>query len=509
MIDRLARSGRGAWLLSVLLGAVAALGLAPLGWWWASLIALALLGGLFLRAGDARRAGWVGWGFGLGYFMLGVMWIVEPFLVDIRTHGWMAPFGLVFMAGGLALFWAAAFWAASRIGRGDVARVLALILFWSLAEFGRAYLLTGFPWAALAQIWVDSPAALLLAWVGPHGLALWTLAAAVPLALGGVLGRRRGWLAVPGVALAGAALWAGMTAPETQMTGKTVRLIQPNAAQHLKWHPNHVWQFFDTQLALTAEGPVPDLVVWPETSVPTLLSRSEVPLTAVAQAGRGAPVVLGIRRAEGRRAFNSLAVIGADGAVLGTYDKHHLVPFGEYVPLGEFAARFGIHGFAASAGEAFTPGPGPALLDLPGIGPALPLICYEAVFPQDVGHAPGRAAVLLQITNDAWFGNWSGPYQHLAQARMRAIEQGLPMIRAANTGVSAMIDPWGRVVASLPLNTAGKLDAPLPRPAPATVYAQTGDWPPFLAVLCLSFVLVLLQMRRPDLSEIDRAPPRA
>lgn len=481
-------------LLAAALGAVAALGLAPFDLWFLTLPALVALSWLFLQTRGWRQAAWLGWSFGLGYFALGLMWIVEPFLVDIRRHGWMAPFGLIFMAGGLALFWAAGFGAARAVGRGPWARVLALIAVWSLAEFGRAYLLTGFPWAALAQIWVTTDAALLLAWVGPHGLALWTLAAALPLAL---LRRARLLAVLPGAALLAATVWSGQTAPEVTFTGQTVRVVQPNAPQHLKWHPDHIPVFFARHLSLTAQPAevTPDLIVWPETSIPTFLHHSGPQIAAIAQAASGVPVVAGAQRLEGSRLYNALVVIGSDGQITGQYDKHHLVPFGEYVPLGDLAARLGIRGFASGAGEGFSRGPGPALLDLPGIGPALPLICYEAVFPQDATGAPGRAALLLQITNDAWFGTWSGPYQHLAQARMRAIEQGLPMIRAANTGISAVIDPLGRVLQALPLNSSGALDAPLPRPHAPTVYAQTGDWPVFVLILALCAVLVLLQMR--------------
>ncbi|MEX0285208.1 MAG: apolipoprotein N-acyltransferase [Paracoccaceae bacterium] len=486
-------------LLPVLLGAIAALGLAPFDQWWTIFPALAGVGWLFLGAGTTRAAAWVGWRFGLGYFAVGLMWIVEPFLVDVPRHGWMAPFALVFMAGGLALFWGAAFWVAARLGGSPARRITSLIVTIALAEFARAYVLTGFPWAGLAQIWVETEAALLLAWIGPHGLGAGTLAAALPLALLIGAGRAR-WLALGPVtmlALAVLAVSAQRQAPV--MTGQTVRVIQPNAAQHLKWHPDHVWQFFDRQLALTAgydPEARPDLIVWPESSIPPYLHNAGLQVEQIAEAARGVPVVAGIRRADGLRAYNSLILIGETGQVDGLYDKHHLVPFGEYMPLDDLAGRFGIHGLAAEDGSGYSAGPSAMALQIPGIGQAVPLICYEAVFPQDVAAAPGRSDLLLQITNDAWFGNWSGPYQHLAQARMRAIEQGLPMIRSANTGVSAVIGPQGTAIADLPLNTAGALDAPLPAPMPPTLYSRSGDWPVFLILLVILGVLIGRHMSR-------------
>ncbi|GGH23493.1 Apolipoprotein N-acyltransferase [Cribrihabitans marinus] len=479
------------------LGLAAATGLAPYFLWLVTLPALALLVPLFVTAPGRRAAGWIGWAFGLGYFGFGLVWIVEPFLVDVPRHGWMAPFALVLLAGGLALFWAVAFWAAAAPKRGPGVRVAALAVTWSLAELARAYLLTGFPWAGLAQIWVDSPTALLLAWIGPHGLALATLLVALPAGL--LVARRPGAAPVAGLAvlgLAGAVMLAEAMAPDLSSTGRTVRLVQPNAPQHQKWDPEHAPVFFRRQLAFTEAAPRPDLIVWPETAIPVWLENAGPTLDRIAGAADGVPVVLGLLRTQGQRIYNSLVVLGADGRVGQTYDKHHLVPFGEYVPLGDLMARFGIAGLAASDGQGFSAGPGPRTVDLGPLGLALPLICYEAVFPQDINRAPVRPAMLLQITNDAWFGSFSGPYQHLAQARMRAIEQGLPMLRAANTGVSAMIDPLGRVTASLPLGRAGHLDAELPAPLPAPLYARTGDTPMLLLLLAMAAALALWPRRR-------------
>ncbi|MDK3073921.1 apolipoprotein N-acyltransferase [Sedimentitalea sp. JM2-8] len=465
---------------ALVLGAVAALGLAPYGLWPATVLALACIPWLLRGIARAGQAGWIGWGLATGYFAHGLAWIVEPFLVDVARHGWMAPFALAFLAGGLALFWAAAFWGAFRVTAHPAGRLWALILAVSLAELARAYVLTGFPWAALAQVWVGTGAVLLLAWIGPHGLALLTLLTAVlpgqALLERGPVPRRLSSL-LPAAVLAAGSFWAARGAPDAYPAVGTVRLVQPNAPQHQKWDPDMIPVFFERQVGFTAERPHPDLIVWPETAVPTLLDYAGPALEVIAEAAGGTPLALGIQRTDGRRSYNSLVKLDGTGQVAAIYDKHHLVPFGEYFPGGDLAASFGLRGFAAREGDGFSAGSGPRVMDFGTLGLALPLICYEAVFPQDMRGTGARPDFLLQITNDAWFGKNAGPYQHLAQARMRAIEQGLPMVRVANTGISAMIDPRGGIIASLPLGEAGFVDAGLPAPLAPTLYARSGDWP--------------------------------
>lgn len=476
-------------MLAIVLGAIAAFGLAPYNLWPLTILVLASVPVQLYRLDKSRDAAWIGWALGLGYFGHGLIWIVEPFLVDIGRHGWMAPFALVLLAGGLALFWGLSFYVAHRVGRTATARIFLLILTLSLAEFARAYVLTGFPWAALAQIWVSSDTALILAWVGPHGLATLTLLASfLPgLALvhtGPTLIRLSSFL--PMVALPLTGLGLAHDLPEVYPTSGIVRIVQPNAPQHQKWDPDFIPVFFDRQIDYTAQLPRPDLIVWPETSVPTLLEYADQALEVIAEAASGSQMVLGVQRREGNRNFNSLIRLDEKGDVAAIYDKHHLVPFGEYFPGGDAAAQFGLRGFAAREGDGYSKGPGPEVMGFGQLGLAVPLICYEAVFPQDVAGTPVRGDFLLQITNDAWFGQYAGPYQHLAQARMRAIEQGLPMVRSANTGISAMIDPKGRTIKSLGLGETGYVDVALPKPLPPTLYAITGDFP-LLVLLLIGF----------------------
>lgn len=477
--------------LALLLGVVAALGLAPFEVWPATVLGLAGFGWLVTGIERPRAGFWTGWAFGFGYFAFGLIWLVEPFMVDPARDGWLAPFAIFFMDGGLALFWGAATLAACWLARGPASRVTALAVTWTLAELGRGYLFTGFPWAAPGQVWIDTPVAQLLYWVGPAGLNLATFAATLPLALLVVARRRRLLALLPAVAVAVATVLAAprpTTAPDTP--AKTVRVVQPNAEQRLKWDPAYVPIFFQRQLDYTAAEPRPDLVVWPEVAAPNYIEGVDDPLGEIVAAAQGTPVALGVLRPDEAGYYNSLAVIDAEGRVSDLYDKHHLVPFGEYLPYSALLSRLGLGALASVVPGDMASGPGPRLVVLPGIGRALPLICYEAVFPQDVNNAPSRPDLLLQITNDAWFGTFSGPYQHLAQARMRAIEQGLPMVRSANTGISGVIDPYGRVVDSLPLGQPGYLDVTLPLPRVPGLYARTGDWPAFLLSLVLLAGLV-------------------
>jgi apolipoprotein N-acyltransferase len=493
--------------VTAVLGALAASGQEPWSLWPLSAVAFACLFGCFVAATTMRRAAWLGLAGGTGYFAVALSWIVEPFLVDAPRHGWMAPFAVIFISLGFGLFWAGAQAAAKTVtsavtitaasavgGTSSGALIWAAML--TLSEALRGWLFTGFPWAQPGHGWISTP---MLHWASVGGAlpltfvlliagaGLWHLA----------LGRR-----TPGAAALAiiAALYIGgpfiAQAPQTDAAAPIVRLVQPNVPQDEKWDPAKMVFYFDRQMAFTAAGTPPDLIVWPETALPVLLNGAEAILAQITVAARGTPVVLGVQRAEDARYYNSLLLLDGQGRQAAVYDKHHLVPFGEYVPLGNFMARFGIRGLAQQGGYGYSAGPGPRLIDMGDLGRALPLICYEGVFARDVAGAPGRADFLLLITNDAWFGKVSGPYQHLAQARLRSAEQGLPMIRAANTGVSAIIDAAGRITAHIPLGEAGYLDVPLPPPGAPTFYSRTGDLPALLLLLLIVIVPGALHPRK-------------
>jgi apolipoprotein N-acyltransferase len=452
-------------------------------------VAFALVFAMYPLAVSARQSAFHLWAFGFGYFAFSLRWIIEPFLVDIARHGWMAPFALFLMGAGAALFWAAAGWLAARFAPRSAVMLALLVVG---AEVLRSLILTGFPWALIGHIWVPTHLAHLAAFGGPHLLSLVTVMAGVAVASLVSHARILGLVGLGGL-IAVAFVLRPAPPPVAAADLPIVRLVQPNALQHQKWDPAFRDVFLNRMIRLTGEGDVPDLVVWPETAVPYLLNQIDDDLRLLSDAARGAPLVFGIqRRDQERRAYNSLVVLGQGGGVQSIYDKRHLVPFGEYIPGARLLGRLGATGLAGNLGTGFTPGAQAGPVTLPGIGTAVALICYEGIFAEEISYGADRPRLLLLITNDAWFGRAAGPHQHLAQARLRAIEQGLPMVRAANTGISAMIDAKGRITASLPLGVDGAIDAPLPPALSATVYSRFGDWP-FLAVLAF---LTLLQYRR-------------
>lgn len=449
-----------------------------------------------------RSAFFRGWLAGVGYFAVGVWWITEPFMVDAKEQGWMAPFALVLMAGGLAAFWGAAaalYRAARPRGLGSV-----LVFAGCLAGFEwlRGHVFTGFPWDLPGETWrAGSPPSQAAALVGAYGLTWITLALAASPA---VLVQPIGWRA-RAVALAAAALGlAGLygygahrlqTAVAPQPGAPMVRVVQANIDQKDKWKPENLKLVFDTYVDLTKRPSAtpPAIVIWPEGALPAVIDELVAPASPYAPLLRdvvapGQTLVMGANRAEvGRdgvaRYFNSLVAFRREGdelRVTGVYDKHHLVPFGEYMPAAEFATKIGFRSLVHMPDD-FTAGPPSQPIAPWGVPAVQVLICYEALFPgvtrSGAARAGLRSAWILNISNDAWFGQGSGPLQHLNIASYRAIEEGLPIVRATPTGVSAVIDAYGRVRpgARLGLGSLGVIDAPLPPVAEITAFSRFGD----------------------------------
>jgi apolipoprotein N-acyltransferase len=297
--------------------------------------------------------------------------------------------------------------------------------------------------------------------------------------------------------------------PTTYVDGVRLRIMQPNLQQDEKFNFSQKQQVMDRYLALSdrASGPrssgIRDVthLIWPESAFPFFLTHDAGALAQIAALLPAGTVLItgAVRAPEGvpdaavTRAYNSVYVIDHDGSILSVYDKVHLVPFGEYLPFQDFLEQLGLQQITKLRGG-FIPGDRHRVLKVPGAPDVLPLICYEIIFPEAVprGERPGW---MVNLTNDGWFGLSAGPYQHLAQARIRAIEQGLPLVRAANTGISAVIDPLGRIIDRLPLGTDGVLDARLPQPTPLTPYARMGDLPTGL-VLALAAAVVMRGRRR-------------
>lgn len=466
-------------------GAFAALSLPPFDAWYVIFPAFALIAVLVATADDPRTAAWHAWSAGAGWFAVSMHWIVQPFFVDAVATGWMAPFALVLLAGGLALFWALAGWVAAKLALG-AGRALVFAGLLTLTEALRGHIFTGLPWAEPGHGLIDSQALALSAYGGSYGLTLLVLTvSAVSAALYQIKGPV--WAIGPlAVGLALGLVPSAGPAPAPDDHAPVLRIVQINAPQHLKWQREMIPVFFDRGLALTASpasplGP-PDLIVWPETSLPNILDTSLEARARIAQAADGADVLIGGQRYAGIEPRNVLVHLDGQGAISSVYDKHHLVPFGEYLPLRGLAERLGLQGLAQQLSGGYRPGDGPALMDLGPLGQAFPMICYEAIFPGYI-RAVERPDWMVQVTNDAWFGSFAMPYQHLALARLRAAEQGLPMIRAANTGVSALIDAQGTVTHALPMDTQGVLDARLPPALQPTLYARTGDIPALILAI--------------------------
>ena len=484
-------------------GIAAALGHAPFHLWFLAVPGFALLIWQVSDAGTAWRAFGRGWLAGLGYFGVALHWIVEPFLVDAATHGWMAPFALALLAGGLALFWGLAGAVAFRIGSTPGGRAIALALTLTVAELLRGHIFTGFPWALPAYIWADMPLRVAVALTGSYGLSFLTLfAAALPRAMPRpVLG------AVAAILLFGGLGAFGHIAGNDQR-GDTlplgqVRFLQPNVAQTEKWDPEKAPQHIEQMLALTrgkkGQPNRHDMVVWPEVAVVYPLDAAGALLARASEAAGGKTLITGINRREDGNWYNSLAVVGAGGTVVETYDKVHLVPFGEYIP---FQLGF-LRAMAGATGNGFTSGAAVRLFDTP-LGRALPLICYEGIFPGHIFRAETRPDYLLLLTNDAWFGSFAGPFQHLDQARFRAAEHRLPVIRVANKGISAVIDPFGNVSTSLSLDRSAYSDWQVSGKAGVTLYSKTGDLP-LIVLLFVTLSALSLMKRRNTLALHSRS----
>lgn len=499
------------WAAPLALGGALSLTQAPASLWMAAPLALSLAAWLLARAEGARAAARLGWLLGVGYFLPGLLWMGEAFLVEAERFAWMRPFAVTLLPMGLGLFWAAAFAAAARVDGGPVCRALTLAAAMTAAETLRSTVLTGFPWGLFVYGLVETPIAQAAAWVGPFALNGWTIFAA--LAPFFLLQRVRGdgaGLALGALGVVSAlGLWVAgehrLAGAETRPAGPIVRLVQPNVPQIEKWRPEHMERNFRSLIALSgspSEGREPDLVIWPEVATPYPVAEDEELRRGVmSRLPAGARLAFGALRREGpwgedRRVFNSLHLVGPapEAPILALYDKHHLVPFGEYVPLESVLEPLGILAIAGGRGG-FASGPGPRVLTVPGLPPFQPLICYEAIFAQEIGGGARRPEWLLHATNDAWFGDSSGPWQHFVQARFRAIEQGAPLYRAANTGVSAGVDPYGRVIAQLGVGKRGVLDLPLLRPVALPTYQRVKEGPLAAILSVFFFGIVALRAR--------------
>lgn len=541
-------SARGWWriLIAFLAGAASTLALPPTNIWPVPFVTFPVLvwlvdGAAGTRLGGVLAAASAGWWFGFGYFLAGLYWLGHAFLVDAKTFGWLLPFAVTALPAAMAIYTALGLALARAIWTRGAIRILALAVALTLAEWLRGHLFSGFPWntygyALISPLWLAQGAALIGIW----GLTFLAVAIyASPAALADArTDTTRPWVApalsgavIAALAIYGAARLAGTST--NYFEGVHLRIMQPNLQQDDKFNYARKQQVMDRYLALSDRKDGPQStglrgithLIWPESAFPFFLTREPDVLAQIsALLPKGTVLITGaIRAPDSRgvvnRAYNSIYVIGDDGSILSVYDKVHLVPFGEYLPFQDLLERLGLEQLTKVRGG-FIPGERRQNQPAPGAPNFLPLVCYEIIFASDaVPHSEqpnwlyrhlgryfdwpfvagngARPGWFLNLTNDGWFGASAGPYQHFQQARVRAIEEGLPLVRAANTGISAVVDPLGRVVASLPLGVEGILDAPLPRPLAPTLYARLGDAPAGLMVLGGLGWVMLSRRRRP------------
>ncbi len=508
--------------IALVAGALSSLAMAPFNAWPVLFLTFPVIvwlidGAASDRFGGAGYAALTGWCFGFGYFVPGLYWIGNAFLVDADIFGWLLPFAVGGLPAYLALFPALGFALARLIWPRDATRVLALAAALTIAEWLRGHALTGFPWNAFGYA-LTEPLALAqtASLVGLWGMTFLAVAifASPAVLLDPPEATRRRFVA-PALAVAALGIMAvfgaiRLAAAPTQFNDQVkLRIMQPNVAQDQRFNYAAKQAIMQKYLALSDRATSPQtsgvrdatVLIWPESAFPFFLSREADAMAMIAELlPKGTSLITGGVRPPDQpagtritRAYNSIYVIGDDGSFLSVYDKLHLVPFGEYLPLRGLMEKLGFEQLTRVRGG-FIEGRRRQAMAVPGAPKMLPLVCYEAIFPEELIPAGERPGWLVNLTNDGWFGISTGPYQHLQQARLRAVEQGLPLVRAANTGISAVIDPVGRITAELGLGIEGVLDARLPKALPPTLYARIGEIPALLAVLAAG--AIALRRRR-------------
>jgi apolipoprotein N-acyltransferase len=487
-------------LIALLVGALSAFAFAPVGLWPLMPLAIAGMCELAWRAKSLRGALAIGWGFGLGQFVVGLNWIATAFTYQAAMPAWLGWIAVVLLSLYLAVYPALAVGLAWRF-KGDMPAALVLTLAgaWPVTEWLRGTIFTGFPWNPLGVTLVDTHLLNAATVVGTYGLTILVLFA------GGMLWllAHKQWRAAV-ISLAVLIAMHFMPWPQTLAApSRSVRVVQPNIGQEDKWRPGFEEEASRRLAALSMKpgGQRPHLIFWPEAAVtePLLDQRSDEHQAfaqyertrAAALVGPGEYLLTGglaVFSRDGRRidgAANSVFILGTGGQVVGRYDKAHLVPYGEYLPMRPLLSSIGLSRLAPGDID-FSSGPGPRTAALPGWGKVGFQLCYEIIFSGEVVDRRNRPDFIFNPSNDAWFGRW-GPPQHLAQARLRAAEEGIPVIRSTPTGISAVIDAAGKVEASLPWRTAGVIDARMPLASAPTLFSRFGNFIPLL----LGFALLI------------------
>jgi apolipoprotein N-acyltransferase len=499
-------------LVSILLGAVAATGFAPLEFWPLTVLCFAGWMALVHAAPTLRQAGWIGWAFGVGHFTINNNWFQHAFDFQDKMPPVLGYFAAVGLALYLAVFPALAAmltWRFGRASRPDLPFALAFAAAWIATEWLRAVLFTGYAWDPLGVVWLPKiGVARLSAWVGTYALSGMTVLAAGSL----LLVRRRPLVpaAIAGLLAFAAVSGSWTNAPPAPPGGPLVRIVQPNIGQGERGEDDGE-RVLAALAALSGKpGRTPRLIVWPEGVVrdflesgyPSYTYNGASPLYArwrIARLLGPRDVVLtggtALRFDKAENvvgASNSVFAITPDARIAGRYDKAHLVPYGEYLPLPWLLRPLGLARLVPGDID-FDDGPGPRNLTVPGFGKIAVQICYEIIFSGQVVDRANRPRLLFNPSNDAWFGRW-GPPQHLAQARMRAIEEGLPIVRATPTGISAVIAADGRLIAQIPHETAGAAEVAIPPALVPTFFSRMGNR--VALAVALLFVVLAVAIRR-------------
>ena len=509
--------------LALAAGALSATGFAPLGLWPLTMLCFTVLAALITSAVSRRDACLSGWLFGVGHFTVGNNWIATAFTHQSAMPHWLGWIAVLLLSLYLALFPALAALASRWIApRGGIPFALALAGFWIITEWLRSGLFTGFAWNPLGVLWVENWLGQISRWTGTYGLSgLTMLLATIPVAFARKTPKwsSRLLLARPGaiivaISIALAAGFIGLPRADQGST-RRVTVVQPNIGQDEKYDPLLNQRNFQKLSSLSTPAfDEPTLLLWPEAAIPDFLESGYPARYYIDNRGGSAvaarmalarllrpddllatgAVTLDIANGQAVGARNGVALLGPDARLKGYYAKAHLVPYGEYLPLRWLLEPIGLSRLVPGSLD-FWPGPGPQTINLGRHGKMGLQVCYEIIFSGQVIDDAHRPDFLFNPSNDAWFGSW-GPPQHLAQARLRAIEEAMPVVRATPTGISAIIDARGRILQAIAPGHAGRIDARLPRPAAPTFFSRWGNNIPVAISLLMIICAVAISRRR-------------
>jgi len=505
------------YVLASCAGAIGALSMAPFDILPAMMVTLSVAIALLDRADSIKTAALSGWWLGFGYFVAGLWWLGVAFFVD-ASFIWAAPFGVFGLPALLALFFAAGFALAFYLWRSGPLRLVIFAVCLGFTEWLRGTILTGFPWNSLGMALGDHLVfAQIASCIGLNGLTfVVALLFASPILLFKTKRYRSDYGVVSGalavfILLYGFGEWRLAQSETSFVPHVKLRLMQPDMPLDDRFSREHAADIMRHYFDLSTKGSYPSSsgmkgishLIWPETSFPFLLDSEPAARAEIAHILKeGTLLLAGAVRAEGdgikedRRYFNAIQAVNQDGTILASVDKSHLVPFGEYLPLNGLLTALGLRQFVQAPGG-FTPATQRKMLRVPGLPPIAPLICYEAIFPSEaLPDEAERPGLLLNVTNDGWFGITPGPAQHFAQARLRAIEQGLPLVRSANNGISAILDGLGREIALIPLGDSGVIDGSLPTALSPTPFARLPQLPWATLLYSITISLFILMKRQ-------------